>query len=101
MDRIRQSVFDGLHNFIQEGAAIASPLPDWMTAYDYSGRYSTFSRAQAIKGIVEEAAPVPSEAMSREVADFLRDLRILVCGSIKAAGGILTSDVEDNPVSVD
>ena len=60
-----------------------------MRAYDLSGRFSTFSRAETIKGIVEEAAPIPSETMSREISAFLAQLRGLICTAIREAGGRL------------
>ena len=40
---------------------------------------------------MEEAAPIPNEAMSREVAAFLNELRALVYRAIMAAGGLLTT----------
>ena len=58
-------------------------------AYDLSGRFLTFSKAEAIKGIVEEAAPIPSETMSREISAFLAQLRGLICTAIREAGGRL------------
>lgn len=64
-----------------------NPLPEWVKAYEYSGRHSTFGRSQVIKDIVEGAAPIPSEAMSRGVAAFLTELRTLVLVAIKQAGG--------------
>jgi hypothetical protein len=41
------------------------------------------------KGIVEGAAPIPSETMSREVSAFLAQLRGLICTAIREAGGRL------------
>ena len=90
INRVRQHVFAELHKFVED-RLVANPLPAWVRAFDDSGRYSTSRRAQAIKDIVEGAAPMPNEAMSRDVAAFLRDLRILVHQSIKEAGGLFTS----------
>jgi hypothetical protein len=47
-----------------------APLPEWVHAYDFSGRCSTFRRSGTIKEIVEEAAPAPNEAMSRRDQRF-------------------------------
>lgn len=88
IDNVRRRVFADLHGFV-ENRLLSSPLPDWLRAYDFSGRFSTFSRAETIKEIVEEAAPIPSEAMSREVSTFLNELRALVHAAIKEGGGRL------------
>ena len=66
-----------------------APLPEWVQPYDFSGRCSRFRRSETIKEIVEEAAPVPNEAMSREVSVFLSELRGLVRSAIKDGGGVL------------
>ena len=90
IDNIRQLVFSSLHKFVED-RLLAEPLPDWVKAFEFSGRHSTFVRAQVIKDIIEGAAPIPNEAMRREVATFLSDLRTLVFDSIKAAGGVLAN----------
>ena len=45
----------------------------------------TSFRAEVIKGIVVGAAPVPNEAMGREVVAFLAHLRTLVYAAIKGS----------------
>jgi hypothetical protein len=88
IDKVRQRVFAALRGFVED-RLLNAPLPEWVRAYDLSGRYSTFRRSETIKEIVEEAAPVPNEAMSREVSAFLSELRGLVRSSIKEGGGVL------------
>ncbi len=92
IDKVRQRVFAALHDFVGD-RILSAPMPEWVKAYEFSGRFSTFSRAQAIRQIVEQAAPVPNEAMSREVAAFLSELRSLVYAAIKNSGGLLSVDV--------
>lgn len=88
INKVRQRVFAALRSFIED-RLLNAPLPEWVKAYDFSGRYSTFRRSESIKDIVEEAAPIPNEAMSREVSAFLSELRGLVRIAIKEGGGVL------------
>jgi hypothetical protein len=88
MDKVRQRVFTALHTFVED-RLLNAPLPERVRAYDLSGRFSTFSRAETIKEIVEEAAPIPIETMSREVSAFLAQLRALICTAIVEAKGML------------
>ena len=88
INKVRQRVFAALRGFVED-RLLNGPLPEWVEAYDFSGRYSTFRRSETIKEIVEEAAPVPNEAMSREVSVFLSELRGLVRSAIKDGGGVL------------
>jgi hypothetical protein len=88
IDKVRQRVFKALRGFV-ENRLLNAPLPEWVRAYDFSGRYSTFRRSESIKDIVEEAAPIPNEAMSREVSAFLIELRELVRKAINDGGGIV------------
>jgi hypothetical protein len=88
IDKVRQRVFGALHALVED-RLLRAPFAEWVRAYDLSGRYSTSSRAGAIKDIVEEAAPIPHEAMSREASAFLNELRGLIRTAIKDAGGML------------
>jgi hypothetical protein len=87
INKVRQRVFEALRGLADR--LLNAPLQEWVMAYDFSGRYSTFRRSETIKDIVEEAAPVPNEAMSREVSAFLTELRGLVRSAIKEGGGVL------------
>ena len=91
IDKVRQGVSVALHKFVRD-RLLSGPMPEWVNAYALNGKSSTFARAQAIRNIVENAAPIPSEAMSREVAALLAELRALVYGSIRDAGGRLMVD---------
>ena len=86
-------MFEALRGFVED-RLLKAPVREWVEAYDFSGRYSTFRRSETIKEIVEEAAPVPNEAMSREVSVFLSELRELVRRAIKDGGGVL--DLAEN-----
>jgi hypothetical protein len=88
INKVRQRVSAALRGFVED-RLLNGPLPAWVEAYDFSGRYSTFRRSETIKEIVEGAAPVPNEAMSREVSVFLSELRVLVRSAIKDGGGVL------------
>ena len=88
INKVRQRVFEALRGFVED-RLLKAPVREWVEAYDFSGRYSTFRRSETIKEIVEEAAPVPNEAMSREVSVFLSELRELVRRAIKDGGGVL------------
>lgn len=90
IDRMRRRVFEALHSFV-DGRLLLSPLPEWLRGFEFAGRYSTSFRAEVIKEIMVGAAPVPNEAMGREVAAFLAHLRTLVYAAIKESGGLLIS----------
>lgn len=84
---------EALHTFV-DNRLLSSPLPEWLRGFELAGRYSTSFRAEVIKEIVVGAAPVPNEAMGREVAAFLAHLRTLVYAAIKESGGLLISGDE-------
>lgn len=90
IDGVRRRVFAALHPFV-ESRLLTNPLPEWLRGFGYAGSGSTSSRAQVIKEIVVGAAPVPNEAMGREIAAFLAQLRTLVFEAIRESGGFLTS----------
>lgn len=90
IQKVRQEAFGELYAFV-ERRLIAGPLPEWVEAFGLAGRYSTNGRARVLQQIVENAAPVPSEAMTREIAEFLKELRRLVHDAIRRAGGKISS----------
>jgi energy-coupling factor transporter ATP-binding protein EcfA2 len=83
---VRQAVFTTLHD-VARGRLIDDEQPDWNRAYELRGRGSTFERAQSIRGIFADAAPVPGPAMSPTTLEFLNTLRDLVADAINQSGG--------------
>jgi len=90
--QVQRRVFASLSAFVG-GQLLEHPLPRWVTAYEHRGPGSTFDRSRDLKGIYEEAAPVPGEVMTREAAAFLREVRNLVHQAIHEAGGRLGSEI--------
>ena len=90
-NKVRQRVSDALYKFVED-RLLGGPLSEWVQAYEFSGPFSTFSRAGTIKSIVEKATPIPNEAMGREVAAFLNELRALVHSAIIDGRGLLVAD---------
>jgi energy-coupling factor transporter ATP-binding protein EcfA2 len=83
---VRQAVFTTLHE-VARGRLIDEEQPDWNRAYELRGKGSTFNRAQSIRGIFADAAPIPGPAMSPATLAFLNTLRGLVADAITASGG--------------
>lgn len=83
---IRKTVFVALHDLAEERLADLHRA-DWSTAYDYAGSGSSYRRADEIRTIYEQAAPVISSAMSEPARDFLHRLHAIVRKAITEAGG--------------
>ncbi len=66
---------------------VEAHLEEWRTAYDYRGTGSTFRRARAIRGIYDEAAPLPDAVMPPPSKQFLFEVRRLVVQAIEASSG--------------
>ena len=85
---VRQSVFATLHD-VARTRIIDQEQPQWNAAYDLRGPGSTFERAEEIKGIFDDAAPVPGPAMKPSAIEFLNAVRNLVADAIEKSGGSL------------
>lgn len=85
---VRQGVFSTLHD-VARARMIDEEQPQWNTAFDLRGPGSTFERAGEIKGIFDDAAPVPGPAMQPNTIEFLNTVRGLVADAILASGGSL------------
>ncbi|MFO1124356.1 MAG: hypothetical protein U1E25_03020 [Methylocystis sp.] len=85
---VRQGVFSTLHD-VARNRLIDDEQPQWNAAFDLRGPGSTFERANEIKGIFEDAAPVPGPAMRPSTIAFLNALRGLVADAIQKSGGSL------------
>lgn len=83
---IRMAVFEALHD-LAESRLAELHQPDWRSAFSFSGKGSSYRRAEEIERIYEEAAPVVSAAMSELAREFLQSLHELVRTAIENAGG--------------
>ena len=83
---VRQAVFSTLHD-VARSRVIDEEQPQWNAAFDLRGPGSTFERAEEIKGIFDDAAPVPGPAMKPNTVVFLNAVRTLVADAILVSGG--------------
>ena len=84
--QIRRSVSAEMHNLALR-RLVEQHLVKWREAYDFRGEGSTFRRAQTIRGIYDEAAPVPDTVMPPPSKQFLAEIRRLVISAIEESGG--------------
>ena len=92
LSRVQRAVFARLHDFV-ERKLLRVPRKDWMRAFDYRGRGSTYDRASVIRMIYESSAPIPGPALDAHSEEFLREVRVLLHIAIQEGGGQLVSDV--------
>jgi energy-coupling factor transporter ATP-binding protein EcfA2 len=85
IDQVKQEVYKRLHNAISD-RMFHQRLKEWDAAYLHRGPGSTRDRARDIRGIYEEAAPVPSEKPTSEAIEFLDKIRSLFREAAEAAG---------------
>ena len=83
---IRRTVSTEMHEFALR-RLVEQHLAEWRDAYDLRGTGSTFVRARAIRGIYDEAAPVPDAVMPPPSKQFLADVRRIVTAAIDKSGG--------------
>jgi hypothetical protein len=87
---VRRAVSGTLHGFARD-RVIQKHVGDWVRAYEHAGPGSTFVRAREIRGIFEEAAPVPGVVMTADAQAFLERVRALVHKAIMTGGGQIAS----------
>ena len=92
LSRVQREVFGRLHEFV-EAKLLSVPRQQWMEAFDYKGRGSTYDRAKVIQTIYEASAPIPGPALDTHSEKFLREVRLLVHEAIHEGGGDLVSDI--------
>lgn len=85
---VRQAVFSTLHE-VARSRIIDDEQPEWNAAFDLRGQGSTFKRAERIKSVFDDAAPVPGPAMKPNTVAFLNAVRSLVADAIQKSGGSL------------
>ena len=84
---IRRMVDVELHDLAVK-RLVQTHMLRWREAYhSFFGRGSTRRRAVAIRGIYDDAAPLPDAVMTQPSADFLAELRGIVVSAIRANGG--------------
>lgn len=84
--RVRRAVLAAMHALAMR-RLVEEHLAEWRTAYEYKGTGSTFQRARVIRGIYDEAAPLPDAVMPPASKKFLAEVRQIVTGAIEASGG--------------
>ena len=84
--RIRSEVHDALHSFAME-RIVEQHLAEWRQAFTYAGLGSSYERAQELREIYGEAAPVPGIELSKVASEFLASVRKLVIRAIRKGGG--------------
>lgn len=84
--RIRRAVSAALHELAMR-RLIDEHLAEWRSAYNYWGSGSTFQRARVIRGIYDEAAPLPDAVMPPPSKQFLAEVRRIVTDAIEGSGG--------------
>ena len=92
LSRVQRAVFTRLHGFV-ESKLIRVPRRDWIRAFNYRGRGSTYDRARVIRMIYDSAAPILGPALDTHSEEFLREVRVLLHDAILDGGGELVSDV--------
>ena len=92
---IRQQVSAALHNLVRARLGDGQ-LQNWLAAFNESGGGSASRRAHKIKGIYEDAAPVPGVIITENASQFLDAVRELVHAAIEAADG----EVRSSPVKL-
>ena len=90
--RIQRVVSSAIHKLALQ-RIVERHLSEWRTAYEFRGRGSTFERARAIRGIYDNAAPLPDAIMTPPSKQFLAEVRRIVVNAIKTGGGDIGSDV--------
>ncbi len=91
LDLIRQVVHTEFHSLVSR-RLIQQQLATWRNAFELTGKGSTFERAQEIRDIYEEAAPIPNSVMTDVSADFMAEVRRIVSDAVERQRGLTPSD---------
>ncbi len=90
LDLIRQVVHTEFHSLATR-RIVQQQLDSWRDAFDLKGKGSTFERAQGIRNIYEDAAPVPTAAMTAVSAAFMAEVRRIVSEAVDAQRGVTST----------
>jgi len=85
---IRQQVSESLLDLLTARLA-EHHVKEWLAAFDERGIRSAARRANRMKGIYDEAAPIPGVVITEAASEFLDDVRRLVHLAIVSGGGIV------------
>ncbi len=96
-DADKQQVFDGLANALSAKTlelatrrVRAERMPEWQSAFNQSGRGSSYTRASIIgERIYERAAPIPDVTPSPDRNSFLHEVAAIVEGVCKDGEAVL------------
>jgi energy-coupling factor transporter ATP-binding protein EcfA2 len=91
LDLIRQVVHTEFHALASR-RLVHEQLDTWRGAFELRGRGSTFERAQEIRDIYEDAAPVPSAAMTDVSAEFMAEVRRIVSDAVDDQRGTASNE---------
>ena len=83
---IRRAVSTQVHEFALE-SLVGKHLGEWREAFELRGKGSTFERARTIRGIYDDAAPIPDVVMSPASKQLIADVRRIVTAAIAGSGG--------------
>lgn len=86
MARIKQELAASLDDMMKT-RMILTPIKEWVSAYNLSGRGSTFDRARRIKGVYDTAAPIPGNLVSSGNITFMQEMKRLMTVAVEKAGG--------------
>ena len=86
INEIRQTVFSNIHTLAQR-RLIHSRLPNWETAYWFSGRGSSYKRADEMVDIYDAAAPSITSTYTPHQQEFLNEVIGIISDAVKNEGG--------------
>ena len=86
INAIRQRVFIRIHT-LAERRLITAHLPGWQTAFGFSGRGSSYDRAERMARIYDEAAPSVTSVMDMRTQEFLDEVIQIVHDAVEESGG--------------
>ncbi|WP_230189900.1 hypothetical protein [Sphingobium sp. CECT 9361] len=82
LDLVRQVVHTRFHSLAAR-RLVQEQIETWRSAFELSGKGSTFERAQEIRDIYEDAAPIPNAVMTDVSAEFMAEIRRIVSEAVE------------------
>ena len=95
IDQTTRKLDETLYHFISH-RMFKDKAKEWYYAYSHRGIGSTRVRANEVRDIYAEAAPIPGEVPNTESNKFLREIRLLVRKAILESGGRFRLEPEVN-----